>query len=84
MIILVKVIPKSSQNAIVGFEGDVLKIKCTAVPEKGNANASVIVLLAKHYEVSKSAIKIIKGKTSARKIVEIKFPDEIVNSHTRD
>jgi uncharacterized protein len=71
MIIQVKVIPKSSQNAIVGFEGDVLKIKCTAVPEKGKANEAVIALLAKHYKVPKSAIKIIKGASSSKKIIDI-------------
>lgn len=72
MIIEVKVIPKSSQNQVVGFEGDVLKIKCTAAPEKGKANAAVIELLSKYYDVPKSAITILRGKTSAKKMVEIK------------
>lgn len=72
MIIEVKVIPKSSQNAVIGFEDDILKIKCTAVPEKGKANKAVIALLADHFNVPKSAITILKGKTSSRKTVEIK------------
>jgi len=71
MIIKVKVITKASVNKVIGFEGDVLKIKCTAVPEKGKANASVIELLAKYYKVPKSKIKIIKGMTDSRKVVEI-------------
>jgi len=72
MILSVKVIPKSSVNKIVGFEGDVLKIKCTAAPEKGKANEAVVQLLAKYYGVPKSAVAIIKGKTGSKKVVEIK------------
>lgn len=71
MIIKVKVITKSSQNSIVGFEGEVLKIKCTAVPEKGKANAVVVDLLSKYYKVPKTAITILKGKTDSRKVIEI-------------
>jgi len=71
MIIEVKVIPKSSQNQVVGFEGEVLKVKTTAVPEKGKANAAVIKLLSKYYKVPKSAITILKGHTSSKKIIEI-------------
>lgn len=71
MIIKVKVIPKSSQRKIIGFEGDVLKIKCTAAPEKGKANVEVIALLSKYYNVPKSSITILKGKTHSQKLVEI-------------
>jgi len=72
LILKIKVITKSSQNKIVGFEGDVLKIKCTAVPEKGKANEVVIGLLAKHYKVPKSALSILKGHTSSKKTIEMK------------
>lgn len=71
MIIRVKVIPKSSLNKIIGFEKDVLKIKCTAVPEKGKANAEVIALLSKYYKVPKSAITLLRGRTNSLKLFEI-------------
>lgn len=74
MIIQVKVITKSSQNKVIGFEGDILKIKCTAVPEKGKANALVIKLLSEYYQVPKSSIKILKGKTDSKKVIEIPNP----------
>jgi len=64
-------IPNASQDTIVGWEGEILKIKCKAVLEKGKANAAVIALLAKHYDVPKSAIKVIKGKTSSKKLIKI-------------
>lgn len=72
MIIKVKVIPNSSQNKIIGFEDGILKIKCTSTPEKGKANQAVIVMLAKCYQVPKSSVKLIKGKTSSQKIIEIR------------
>ncbi|NGX45405.1 MAG: hypothetical protein K940chlam2_00557 [Chlamydiae bacterium] len=71
MIIEVKVSTKASKNSVEGFEGEVLKIKCTAVPEKGKANESVIALLAEYYGVPKSRITILRGKTSSRKTIQI-------------
>lgn len=71
MIIEVKVITKSSQNKVVGFEGKVLKIKCTVAPEKGQANDLVIELLSDYYHVSKRKISIIQGKTSSKKRIKI-------------
>lgn len=71
MIINVKVIANASQDWIVGFEGDLLKIKCTAQPEKGKANQVVIALIAEYYRVPKQAVNILKGKTQTRKVVEI-------------
>lgn len=71
MMLQIKVIPKSSQNTIVGFENGVLKIKCTAVPEKGKANAAVIELLSQHYKVPKNSITIVKGHNQSRKVVKI-------------
>ena len=71
MIIEVKVIANSSQNCVVGFEGDVLKVKCTAVPEKGKANAAVINILSKYYKVPKRDITILKGTSNSRKTVEV-------------
>lgn len=72
MIIRVKVIPQSSQNKIIGFEEGILKIKCTATPEKGKANDAIITLLAKYYKVRKKNITILRGKTSSLKTIEIK------------
>lgn len=71
MDIKIKVIPKSSSNAIIGFENDVLKIKLTAVPEKGLANKALIKLLSQKLKIPKSAITILKGETTSSKILRI-------------
>lgn len=72
MKIQVKVIPKSSENKVVGFEGEVLKVKCTTAPEKGKANEMVIALLADYFKVAKSCVHILKGATSSKKLLRWK------------
>lgn len=71
--IAVKVIPKASRNEVVGWEGEVLKVRLTAAPEKGKANESLITILSKHFKIPKSAITILKGETSRHKVVQLDF-----------
>ena len=49
----------------------VLVVWVTKVPEKGKANEAVIKLLAKHFKVAKSEVKIVRGMTGRNKVVEI-------------
>lgn len=67
----VKVTPKAAKNEIIGWEGDLLKVRLTATPEKGKANNSLIALLSKKLKIAKSRIHILKGETSRNKLVEI-------------
>jgi len=68
----VKVIPKSPRNEIVGTMADgTLKVRIAAAPEKGRANAELCAFLARHYGVPKSAVTILSGQTSPRKLVRI-------------
>jgi uncharacterized protein (TIGR00251 family) len=67
-----KVIPKSSKNEIVGLlEDGTLKLKITAAPEKGKANAEICEFLAREFGVSKRNVEIVRGETSAHKQVVI-------------
>jgi len=63
--------PKASCNEIVGMHGDYLKIRVTAMPTAGQANAALTQLLAAHYDVAPSQVKIIAGKQSRYKTVVI-------------
>ncbi|MEI8343946.1 MAG: DUF167 domain-containing protein [Candidatus Moraniibacteriota bacterium] len=47
------------------------KVKLTAAPVDGQANEALIKLLAKFFDVSKSAINIVGGKTAKIKMVDI-------------
>ena len=66
-----KVIPSSSRDDIAGWLGDTLKIRVTAPPERGKANAAVETLLAGALGIAKKSVRILSGRTSERKIVEI-------------
>ncbi|MBI2811658.1 MAG: DUF167 domain-containing protein [Candidatus Melainabacteria bacterium] len=67
----VKVIPKASASAIVGWEGEELKVRLKAVPEKGKANAELISFLAKVLGLSKSCFTLMSGETSRHKKLRI-------------
>ena len=68
--ITVKAIPKASKNEIVWADG-VCKVKVTAPPDKGKANAAVCELLAEAFDVPKSHVRVVRGETSHSKQIEI-------------
>lgn len=70
-IISVKVTPRAHKNEVIGWEGEILKIRVRAVPENGNANAAVLALLAAYFDISKSALRLIAGSSSRLKRIEI-------------
>lgn len=72
VVLRIKVIPKSANNAIVGFlEDGTLKIRIAATPEKGKANKELINFLAEEFEVEKENISIISGASDSLKLVRI-------------
>ncbi len=70
--IQVKVVPGASGDRIVGPLGDALKIRVSAPPERGKANAAVANLLAEALSVSVKGVSVIRGMTSPRKVVLVK------------
>ncbi len=70
-IIQVKITPRSSKNALEGWQGDLLRIRLHALPEKGEANEELISFLSESLEVPKSRIRLVSGQTSRLKRVEI-------------
>lgn len=63
--------PKSSRDEIAGIHGDRLKIKLTAPPVDGKANAALIAFLAKKLGIAKSRITIVRGETGRKKTLFI-------------
>lgn len=72
-----KVIPSSSRDEIAGWLGDALKVRVTAPPERGKANAAVSKVLAAALGIRSECVRILAGATSARKIVEISGLSEV-------
>ncbi len=48
-----------------------LRVRVTAVPDKGKANAAVMGLLAKTLGVPKSAVTLVSGETARLKTIAI-------------
>ncbi len=67
----IKVVPGSSRNCIAGWLGEALKVRVTAPAEGGKANAAVEAIVAEALGVSKKSIRLIAGRTSPRKVLEI-------------
>ncbi len=80
----VKVTPGATRNEVVGPYGDGLKVRVTAAPEKGKANAAVIRLLAEHFSVAPARIAIVAGASSSRKTVDIRetAPKKLVEARS--
>lgn len=74
MILKVKVHPGAGRDRVEGWLGDTLKLSVSAPPEKGKANKAVVDLLARHFKVPRSAIRIVSGEASREKVVEIEGP----------
>lgn len=70
MLISIRVIPRSSKNALEWEHGS-LKARLTAPPVDGAANEALQELLAKRLALPKRAISIVRGATSRQKVVEI-------------
>jgi len=69
--ITVRVYPGAARNEVVGFRGEVLRVRVAAPPVKGKANQELIAFLSKVLGVSKSSIGIIKGHTTRNKLIAI-------------
>lgn len=67
----VKVIPRASKNKVVEENFGKLKVYLTAVPEKGKANDLLLKVLAEYFQVKKSQVELVVGKTSQNKVVRI-------------
>ena len=77
----VRVTPKGGRDAVDGWALDpagrvYLKVRVSAAPSDGEANAALIAFLAKTLKRPKSALRIASGETSRLKVVEIEGLDE--------
>ena len=67
----VQVVPRSSRSEVVGEHNGALRIKIAAPPVDGAANEELIRVLAKAFNVSRSAVTIVSGQTGKVKQISI-------------
>jgi len=71
MRIYVKVSPRSAKNEVVKISAGEYKVKITAPPVDGQANKMLIKVLADYFNIAKSSINIVGGKSAKIKMVDI-------------
>ena len=71
MRIYLKVTPRSSQNKVLKISEGEYQAWLNAPPVDGKANEALVKLLAEHFGVAKSAVSIIGGESTRRKIVDV-------------
>ena len=67
----IRVITNAREISVEQLSPTEYRVKLRAKPIKGEANRELIVVLANHFKLPKSSIRIIRGEHSKNKIVEI-------------
>ena len=65
--LMLKVVPGSSRDRIVGTLGEALKIAVSKPPQDGAANRAVVKLLADGLGLPEAAVTIVRGHSNPRK-----------------
>lgn len=72
VLLTISVQPKSSRNELAGVHEESLKIRLTAPPVEGEANKECVRFFSKLLGIPKSAIEILHGQKSRRKVLLIR------------
>ncbi len=67
----VRVQPRASRSEIVGVHGDALKVRLSAPPVDGAANAALVEFIAEALGVPRRCVRIVGGENARSKIVEV-------------
>jgi len=67
----VRVEPRASRDEVVGWREDTLRLRVSAPPLEGRANAAVVGLIARAAGVARSAVSVVAGERSRDKLVRV-------------
>lgn len=71
MRISVRVQPGSSKEQVVKTPDTGIKVYLKTAPVDGKANAALVRILSEYFSVAKSKIKLVAGKQSRNKVVDV-------------
>lgn len=69
--------PRASRDEWAGLHGDALKVRITAPPLEGKANAHLLAFIAASFGVSKQKVSLLTGDSGRHKRIAIQAPEKI-------
>ncbi len=82
--VAVKVVPRSRRTAAVGVQDGAVRIQIAAAPHKGQSNAALCAYLAECAGVRTNAVRLRRGSSGARKLIEIDGDPTAIESRLSD
>lgn len=71
LMLQVRLTPRAARDQIVGWDGDVLRVRVTAPPVEGRANEALMRLLARALHVPPGRLRLVRGQTQRNKVVAV-------------
>lgn len=72
IVFTVRVVPRASRSGVIGEHDGALRVRVAAPPVGGAANAELLRLLARPFDVPLSHVEITSGQTSKLKQVRVR------------
>jgi uncharacterized protein len=77
----IKVTPRAGKAGVTGVEVDArgqhhLAVRLTEAPDGGKANAALIKFLARRWRLPPSALRLVSGASTRRKVLHVRGPAE--------
>ena len=69
--IWVTVKPQARKEEVAELAAGEYRVSVHAPTQEGRANEAVIELLARHFSMSKTRVKIVRGQSARRKLIEL-------------
>ena len=70
-LVRVRVQPRASRDAVLGWRAGALRVSVTAPPVEGAANHAVAVVLAEALGLRPSAVRVVRGDRARDKVVRV-------------
>ena len=74
LFLTLRVQPRAGRDEIVGPHGDALKVRITAPPVEGRANAHLVKFIAAAFDVSRRDVELLAGDTGRTKRLRVHAP----------
>ncbi len=84
LVIRLRVAPRAGKNEIVGPYADALKVRVSAAPVEGAANAHLLEWFAKLCNVPKARVTLEAGDKGRNKRIRIRAPARLIAGVERD